>query len=53
MQSRFITLKDPGRRVMRFEDLARGGDPTRSTSKWWLTIDAQLFYSVLSRFPTS
>lgn len=51
MQSRFITMKEPGRRVMRFEDLARGGDPTRINEQLVVTLDAQLFYSVLSALP--
>ncbi len=51
MQSRFITMKDPGKRVMRFEDLARNDDPTRINEQMVVTLDAQLFYSVLSALP--
>lgn len=51
MQSRFITMKDPGTRVMRFEDLARNNDPTRINEQMVVTLDAQLFYSVLSALP--
>ncbi|HSW37906.1 MAG TPA: alpha-2-macroglobulin family protein, partial [Acidobacteriota bacterium] len=51
MQSRFITMKAPGRRVMRFEDLARDDDPTRIHQQMVVTLDAQLFYSVLSAIP--
>jgi alpha-2-macroglobulin len=51
MQSRFITMSDPGQRVMRFEDLARNNDPTRINEQMVVTLDAQLFYSVLSALP--
>jgi alpha-2-macroglobulin len=51
MQSRFVTLKDPGRRVIRFDDLARNNDPTRINEQMVVTLDAQLFYSVLSALP--
>ncbi len=51
MQSRFVTLKDASRRVMRFEDLARNDDPTLINDRMVVTLDAQLFYSVLSALP--
>ncbi len=51
MQSRFITLKDPSSRTMRFDDLARDDDPTRINEQMVVTLDAQLFYSVLSALP--
>jgi uncharacterized protein YfaS (alpha-2-macroglobulin family) len=51
MQSRFITLRDPGRRLIRFDDLARNDDPTRINGQMVVTLDAQLFYSVLSALP--
>lgn len=51
MQSRFVTLKDRARRVIRFEDLARDDDPTRVNSQMVVTLDAQLFYSVLEALP--
>jgi alpha-2-macroglobulin len=51
MQSRFITMSDPGQRVMRFDDLARNNDPTRINEQMVVTLDAQLFYSVLSALP--
>ena len=51
MQSRFVTLRDPGQRVMRFDDLARNDDPTRINEQMVVTLDAQLFYSVLSALP--
>jgi uncharacterized protein YfaS (alpha-2-macroglobulin family) len=51
MQSRFVTLKDKDRRIIRFEDLARNDDPTRINEQMVVTLDAQLFYSVLSALP--
>jgi uncharacterized protein YfaS (alpha-2-macroglobulin family) len=51
MQSRFVTLKDQSRRMMRFDDLARDDDPTRINEQMVVTLDAQLFYSVLSALP--
>jgi alpha-2-macroglobulin len=51
MQSRFITMKDEARRVIRFDDLARNDDPTRINEQMVVTLDAQLFYSVLSALP--
>jgi alpha-2-macroglobulin len=51
MQSRFITMKDASKRVMRFDDLARNDDPTRINEQMVVTLDAQLFYSVLSALP--
>jgi len=51
MQSRFVTLKDEDRRIIRFEDLARDDDPTRINEQMVVTLDAQLFYSVLSALP--
>ncbi len=51
MQSRFVTLKDNDRRIIRFEDLARNDDPTLINEQMVVTLDAQLFYSVLSALP--
>jgi uncharacterized protein YfaS (alpha-2-macroglobulin family) len=50
-QSRFVTLHDADRREMRFPDLAAGGDPTRINEQMVVTVDAQLFYSVLEALP--
>lgn len=50
-QSRFVTLKGASRREMLFEDLRRGGDPTRLDEQMVVTVDAQLFYGVLSAMP--
>jgi uncharacterized protein YfaS (alpha-2-macroglobulin family) len=50
-QSRFVTLKDKDRRELTFEDLKKGGDPTLVNEQMVVTLDAQLFYSVLSALP--
>jgi alpha-2-macroglobulin len=50
-QSRFVTLKNSNRRTMTFEDLKRSDDPTRINEQMVVTLDAQLFYSVLSSLP--
>src|SRR5262249_15400809 len=50
-QSRFVTLHDADRRAMKFEDLAKGGDPTRINEQLVVTVDAQLFYTVLQSLP--
>jgi uncharacterized protein YfaS (alpha-2-macroglobulin family) len=51
MQSKFVTLKDQSQRVMRFDDLLKNDDPTRINEQMVVTLDAQLFYSVLSALP--
>ncbi len=50
-QSRFVTLKNKDRREMTFEDLKKQDDPTRVNEQMVVTLDAQLFYSVLSALP--
>jgi len=50
-QSRFVTLRDRDRRALVFDDLARGEDPTRLDELLVVTLDAQLFYGVLSALP--
>jgi len=50
-QSRFVSLKGDARRVMKFPDLARNDDPTLINEQMVVTLDAQLFYSVLSALP--
>lgn len=50
-QSRFVTLKDKDSRTMTFADLAKNDDPTRLNEQLVVTVDAQLFYSVLSALP--
>ncbi|MFB3906168.1 MAG: alpha-2-macroglobulin [Acidobacteriota bacterium] len=50
-QSRFVTLRDQARRELKFEDLQKTDDPTRINDQMVVTVDAQLFYSVLSSLP--
>lgn len=50
-QSRFVTLKGPGSKTMRFDDLKKGGDPTRVNEQMVVTVDTQLFYSALQALP--
>ncbi len=50
-QSRFVTLRDRARRELRFDDLARDDDPSRIQEQLVVTVDAQLFYAVLSALP--
>lgn len=49
-QSRFTALKDPGRKELRFDDMTKE-DPTRIDEQMVVTLDAQLFYSVLEALP--
>ena len=51
LQSRFVTLHDRDRREMTFADLARNDDPTRINEQMVVTVDAQLFDSVLQALP--
>ena len=48
-QSRFVALHDKSRRTMRFADMT--DDPTRIDEQLVVTLDAQLFYSVLQALP--
>lgn len=50
-QSRFVTLKNAEKRTMTFADLAKNDDPTLINDQMVVTVDAQLFYSVLSALP--
>ncbi|MBF5041263.1 hypothetical protein FGE12_02615 [Aggregicoccus sp. 17bor-14] len=50
-QSRFVTLRNADRKEMRFADLERTDDPTRIDEQLVVTVDAQLFYSVLQALP--
>ncbi len=50
-QSRFVALKDSERREMVFDELKKSDDPTRINEQMVVTLDAQLFYSVLSALP--
>jgi uncharacterized protein YfaS (alpha-2-macroglobulin family) len=49
-QSRFAALKDTGPKELRFDDMAKA-DPTRIDEQMVVTLDAQLFYSVLEALP--
>ena len=51
VQSRFAALHDRDRREMTFADLARDNDPTRVNDQMVVTVDAQLFDSVLQALP--
>src|SRR5262249_51609170 len=50
-QSRFVTLKDKDSRVLEFKDLSKTDDPSRINEGLVVTLDAQLFYSVLTALP--
>lgn len=50
-ESRFVTLKNKDRREMTFAHLKNPGDPTLINEQMVVTLDAQLFYSVLSALP--
>ena len=50
-QSRFVTLRDADRREMSFSGLVGEDDPTRLDEQLVVTLDAQLFYSVLQALP--
>lgn len=51
MQSRFVTLKNKDRKELTFPDLAKNDDPSLVNEQMVVTLDAQLFYSVLSATP--
>lgn len=50
-QSRFVTLRDKAARTMTFEDLKRNDDPSRIHEQLVVTLDTQLFYTVLKALP--
>jgi alpha-2-macroglobulin len=50
-QSRFVALAGNDSRTMTFEDLAKNDDPTRVDQQLVVTVDAQLFDSVLQALP--
>jgi uncharacterized protein YfaS (alpha-2-macroglobulin family) len=50
-ESRFVTLKNKDRRELTFERLKSPGDPSLINEQMVVTLDAQLFYSVLSALP--
>ena len=49
-QSRFVTLKGAERRAMTFDDMKKA-DPTRIDEQMVVTVDGQLFYSMLDALP--
>jgi alpha-2-macroglobulin len=51
VQSKFATLRDKDSRVLQFEDLAKSDDPTRNNEQLVVTVDAQLFFTVLQALP--
>jgi uncharacterized protein YfaS (alpha-2-macroglobulin family) len=51
VQSRFVTLRNKDRKTLRFDDLARNDDPTLLNEQMVVTVDAQLFYTVLQALP--
>jgi uncharacterized protein YfaS (alpha-2-macroglobulin family) len=51
VQSQFVSLKSGAKRTMSFPDMASGTDPTRVNEQLVVTVDAQLFYSLLNALP--
>ncbi len=51
LQSRFAALGEGDRRTLHFADMAADDDPTRIDDQLVVTVDAQLFYSVLDALP--
>src|SRR5262249_46298500 len=51
VQSRFVSLKGGSRRPMTFADMAKADDPSRIEEQLGVTVDAQLFDSVLNALP--
>ena len=50
-QSRFVALQEGERRTMTFADMAKTDDASRIDEQLVVTVDAQLFYSVLNALP--
>jgi uncharacterized protein YfaS (alpha-2-macroglobulin family) len=50
-ESKFVTLKNTDKKEMTFPGLAKITDPTLVNDLFVVTLDAQLFYSVLSSVP--
>ena len=50
-QSRFTALRGGDRKTLTFADMAAGGDPSRIDEQLVVTVDGQLFYSVLNALP--
>ncbi|MBL8951470.1 MAG: hypothetical protein JNK82_11870, partial [Myxococcaceae bacterium] len=51
VQSKFATLRDRDSRTLTFDDLAKNDDPTRINEQLVVTVDAQLFFTVLQALP--
>lgn len=51
VQSRFVTLRDRDSRTMTFEDLKKNDDPSRINEQLVVTLDTQLFFTVLKALP--
>ncbi len=51
VESRFVTLRPGQTKRMSFPDMAKDDDPTRTTEQLVVTVDAQLFYTVLQALP--
>lgn len=51
IQSRFAALREGEREELTFAELAADDDPTRIDQQLVVTLDGQLFYSVLSALP--
>ncbi len=50
-QSKFVTVRDAQERTMTFADLAKNDDPSRINEQLVVTVDAQLFFTVLQALP--
>ena len=50
-QSRFAALRGGDTRTLSFADMAKADDPSRVNEQLAVTVDAQLFYSVLNALP--
>ena len=50
-QSRFVTLRDQDSRKLAFADMARDDDPSLLHEQLVVTLDTQLFYTVLKALP--
>ncbi|MGB4298011.1 MAG: alpha-2-macroglobulin family protein [Candidatus Saccharicenans sp.] len=51
VQSRFVALKDEKPRQVVFEEMASDSDTTRLNEQLVITVDGQLFYSLLEALP--
>ena len=51
VQSRFAALGEDSARTLRFDDLVADDDPTRADEQLVVTVDAQLFTTVLRALP--